>query len=154
METAEGYDSTPATVLHIMAVQDELSEVTVDLVRRMRLHDKSKLEEPEKSYFDKYTPRLAGLTYGTPEYHANLEEMRPAIDHHNAANRHHPEHFENGINGMNLIDLIEMLCDWKAATARHADGDIRRSLEINRGRFEISDQLGEILSNTIRDMGW
>lgn len=53
------------------------------------------------------------------------------------------------VNQMNLIDLIEMLCDWKAATMRHTDGDIRKSLEINKGRFQISYQLQRILENTI-----
>ena len=74
--------------------------------------------------------------------------MKPALDHHYANNRHHPEHFENGISDMNLIDLIEMICDWKSATARHSDGDIKRSIIINTNRFKLSDQLAKILSNT------
>ena len=32
------------------------------------------------------------LTYGSDEYKACLTEMKPALDHHYAANRHHPEH--------------------------------------------------------------
>jgi hypothetical protein len=31
--------------------------------------------------------------------------------------------------------LIEMLADWKAATERHHDGDLAKSLEIHRERF-------------------
>jgi len=53
------------------------------------------------------------------------------------------------ISKMNLIDLIEMICDWKAATLRHNNGDIYKSIEINRKRFNISDQLTSILFNTI-----
>ncbi|GAA2159282.1 hypothetical protein [Glycomyces lechevalierae] len=49
---------------------------------------------------------------------------------------------------------IEMLADWKAATERHADGDLARSLEIQKDRFGISDQLAQILENTAREMGW
>lgn len=54
----------------------------------------------------------------------------------------------NGIAGMTLIDLVEMFCDWAAAVQRHADGDLARSIEINRERFGISDQLAQILENT------
>ncbi len=49
---------------------------------------------------------------------------------------------------MNLIDLVEMLCDWKAASMRHHDGNIRRSIEINGDRFGLSPQLVRILENT------
>ena len=53
------------------------------------------------------------------------------------------------INGMTLFDLIEMLCDWVAAGQRHDDGDIKKSLEINQERFNISPQLQQILENTV-----
>jgi hypothetical protein len=53
---------------------------------------------------------------------------------------------------MTLLDLLEMLIDWKAASERHASGDIRRSLEINAGRFEIGDDLKGILAHTIEEL--
>lgn len=53
------------------------------------------------------------------------------------------------INNMNLIDLLEALCDWKAASLRHNDGNIYRSLEINSVRFNLSPQLVNILRNTV-----
>ena len=59
-----------------------------------------------------------------------------------------------GVYGMDLLDVVEMLCDWKAAGMRHADGDILKSLEINRKRFELSDQLYKIMVNTVMGMGW
>jgi len=61
---------------------------------------------------------------------------------------------EFGIRGMTLLDVVEMLCDWKAATQRHADGDILKSVEINQKRFGYSDELKAILRNTIFDLGW
>jgi hypothetical protein len=55
------------------------------------------------------------------------------LKHHYAYNRHHQEFFgEDGVDGMTLVDLIEMLPDWKAATERHDDGDLAKSLEIHR----------------------
>lgn len=59
-----------------------------------------------------------------------------------------------GIEGMNLLDALEMLCDWKAATERHADGSIARSFDINRERFGITPQLEAVLKNTARSLGW
>ena len=62
---------------------------------------------------------------------------------------HHPECHKNGINDMNLLDLIEMFCDWKAASERHNDGNIRKSIEINGKRFNMSDQLVKIFENSV-----
>lgn len=59
---------------------------------------------------------------------------------------------ELGIRGMSLLDLVEMLCDWKAATMRHLDGDIGRSIEINQKRFGYTDEMKAILQNTVREM--
>ena len=54
-----------------------------------------------------------------------------------------------GLHDMTLIDIIEMLCDWKAATLRHKDGAIRRSIEQNQKRFGYGDELKQIFINTI-----
>jgi hypothetical protein len=148
------YDSAEDTKKHIRQVGVFLDEVNRSLEKRARLHDASKLEEPEKSIFDEFTPKLKTTTYGSDEYKKHLEGMGRALQHHYEANGHHPEHFEDGINGMSLLDIIEMVADWKAATLRHADGDIRKSLEINRKRFGMSDQVYEILKNTVEEMNW
>jgi hypothetical protein len=50
---------------------------------------------------------------------------------------------------MNLIQLTEMLCDWIAATRRHADGDIRRSIDQNAERFGYGEDLKRLLHNTV-----
>ena len=144
-----GYDSAGDTGEHITQVAKRLAKIADLLRERGKLHDQSKLESPEKEAYDLLTPRLAGLTYGSDEYRATLRDMKPAIAHHYAHNSHHPEHHEDGIAGMNLLDLVEMFCDWKAASLRHKDGDFRKSLEINRERFNISDQLYAILVNSV-----
>lgn len=76
--------------------------------------------------------------------------MKPALEHHYANYRHHPEHFVDGVNDMNLIDLVEMICDWKASTLRHNDGNLLKSIEINAQRFGMSEQLTQILVNTAK----
>ena len=147
-------DSTVATLTHSRRVDVLLMELMWEVGLRVGQHDASKLEDPEKHTFDVYSPMLRDCTYGSPEYWGYLEAMKPALEHHYANNRHHPEHFENGVSGMTLVDLIEMLADWKAATERHADGDLEKSLEIQRERFGLSDQLVSILRNTAVEAGW
>jgi hypothetical protein len=97
------------TLAHILTVRDLLQKVRVELIHRGQEHDASKLKDPEREAFAVQTPKLKGLTYGSDEYKAILREIKPAIDHHYAVNRHHPEHFPEGIEEMTLLDLIEML---------------------------------------------
>ena len=113
------------------------------------MHDQSKFSESELPVFTEYTSKLKGTTYGSDEYKQFLAEMKPALDHHYASNRHHPEHFQNGIRDMTLVDLVEMLLDWWASTQRHADGDIFRSITLNEKRFNIPPELSDIFRNTI-----
>lgn len=149
------YDSTEDTIKHIETVNRLLLEVIERLMKRGAVHDQSKLAPPEKEMYDKYTPLLKTTTYGSKEYKQNLKEMeKGGLKHHYANNSHHPQHWTNGINGMSLLDAFEMICDWKAASMRHDDGSIKKSLELNRERFRMSDQLYCILRNTIADMRW
>lgn len=148
------YDSTTDTLKHIKRVAQLLTEASGELIKRANVHDDSKLESPEKELFDKYTPKLKESTYGSEEYKTFLKELKVALDHHYATNSHHPEHYENGINGMNLFDVIEMFFDWKAAGERHADGNIYKSIEVNKERFGMSEQLVEIFTNTAKYLGY
>lgn len=188
------YDSRIDTYKHIAVVRGFILRVIQNLQSRSEAHDLSKLDSPEKEVFDEFTPKLAGSTYGSEEYKSFLAAMKPALDHHYAANDHHPEHHQapedhllerlraardtiefghtgqwatdavmvmdadlqsrrSPIRGMNLISLLEMLCDWKAATLRHNDGDILKSIEINQRRFGYSDELKQILLNTVAELG-
>lgn len=148
------YDSTADTLKHSQRVGELMGELIIHLIGRSNCHDHSKTQEPELSVFNEFTPKLKASTYGSDEYKGFLTAMGDALAHHYAANRHHPEHFPNGINDMTLVDLIEMLADWKAATERHADGDLNTSLNIQRDRFGISDQLAQILRNTAEHYAW
>jgi hypothetical protein len=148
------YDSTIDTAEHRQRVCQLLGGIARRLSERAVAHDASKLMEVEKPVFDEFTPKLKASTYGSPEYMGFLDQMKPALDHHYEANSHHPEHYDKGILGMSLLDLIEMLADWKAAGERHADGNMLNSLERNQERFQISDELADILWNTARELRW
>ena len=146
--------SQAETRKHIARVQALLHLVVKQLLDRADKHDASKLLEPEAETFDAVTSQLADLKYGTDEYKACLEEMKPCLDHHYAKNRHHPQHFPDGVEGVTLIDIVEMLVDWKASSERQNDGNILKSIEHNRGRFSIDHQLSQILRNTVGALGF
>lgn len=129
-------------------------QLVTEALERSACHDGSKTESPEVEVFDEFTPKLKTSTYGSDEYKGYLEAMGEGLKHHYSVNRHHPEHFPNGVNDMTLVDLVEMLADWKAATERHDDGDIAKSLEIQRDRFGLSEQLVSIFRNTAEHFGW
>jgi len=147
-------DSIDQVKIETKAHQEEVMQVIEKLIEmlksRGRYHDASKLLSPEIEIFAEYTPKLKTLQYDSDEYTKSLEEMGVAIEHHYAKNRHHAQHFENGINDMNLIDVIEMLADWIAATKRTKNGNIHQSMKLNKEKYKIDDQLYSIMKNTIQ----
>lgn len=152
--SAPGYDSTADTLRHSLRVGELMGRIITELVARSTKHDISKTRPPELEIFNEFTPKLKGSTYGSDEYKGFLEAMGAGLAHHYANNRHHPEHFENGVDGMTLVDVIEMLADWRAATERHDDGNLGKSLRIQKERFGLSEQLFNILWNTAAVFRW
>lgn len=146
--TVEQQATNYETMKHIRQVGILLHKVAAELLSRADEHDQSKLASPEVEMFTEMTSKLADCVYGSEEYNEFRKKLDPVLQHHYANNRHHPEHFKNGVNDMNLVDLIEMLCDWKASSTRHNTGNIRKSIEINAPRFGINQQLVSILENT------
>lgn len=138
------------TIKHIETVRKYIKIMTDMLTVRGVKHDASKLESPELEIFTEVTPKLASLTYGSKEYEESLKEIQPALEHHYASNRHHPEHFPNGIDDMTLVDIVELFCDWKAASLRQHDGNLLKSVELNAERFGYSEQLKKIFINTAK----
>lgn len=145
----KNYDCTADVALHIADVSVLLNWIIFRLKQRIEDHDRSKLQPPEKEIFDVWTPKLREYEFGSDEYKSALKEMGIGLEHHYAVNRHHPEHFPNGINGMSLIDVIEMVCDWVAASK--AKGN-KVNLQYLAKRFSISDQLLDIIENTVQEL--
>jgi hypothetical protein len=139
------------TIKHIENVRKYIKVFTDALTQRGIDHDKSKLESPEAEEFARVNDKLSGLTYGSDEYNASLAELKVvALPSHYAKNRHHPEHFTRGINDMNLIDIMEMFADWKASSERQNNGNLLTSITKNADRYQIDDQLKQILINTAK----
>ncbi len=140
------------TIEHIDEVRKNLRWFSERLTLRGVKHDRTKLESPEVELFAKVNYKLKNLEYGTPEYEQSLAELKPALDNHYAKNRHHPEHFAEGINEMTLLDIVEMFCDWRASTARNKNGNLLVSIATNAKRFRIDAQLEQIFVNTAKMM--
>lgn len=165
-------DSTPDTLAHRQMVIDYATDVCFrlmerlerdnsviagyaadfcdDIMSRAEKHDESKLHEPEKERFDYVGTHqhLGKHEYGSEEYKKSLEYLGPALKHHYEVNDHHPEHFENGIDGMNLMQFTELFCDWEAACHRNKNGSIYQSLEKNKERFSLSEDVYSLLRCT------
>ena len=154
MLTLEERATNAETLVHIARVRTLLNTCVTHLLTRGERHDQSKLEPPEVSVFAEFTAKLKNSTYGSDEYKGFLNQMKPALDHHYANNDHHPEHWPGGVTDMSLISMMEMLCDWKAATERHHDGCLMRSIEINAKRFNIPEGIVCLLKNTAIELGW
>ena len=96
---------------HIARVRERLNVIIRILNKRAAMHDDSKLEEPELSLWKKMD-REKRYPYGSSEYLDKIQRNKKVFQLHYLKNRHHPEHYANGVRDMTLIDVIEMLCDW------------------------------------------
>ena len=145
---ADVIDSTAATEEHRQEVARNVQDFCSKITMRAAKHDLSKLVPPEKAGFDRATLKLKDMTYGSQEYKKSLEDLAETLEHHYAHNDHHPQYYPNGVYGMNLYSLVEMYEDWKAAGKRNKDGNIVKSVELNKEKFCLDDQLYSILLNT------
>ena len=140
------YDCTDDVSNHKALVLRRMWILAQEIERRAVAHDDSKLLLPEKELFDKWTPELKHRTFGSEYYKQALDAMGEGVQHHYQMNRHHPEHFADGVDDMTLVDIIEMLCDWSAAAAtKGLPVDLAHAQE----RFKLSPQLSRILQNTL-----
>lgn len=131
-------------IMHKKEVFIILGNIIIELAERALLHDESKYNPIEKEIFTK----ISSKEFGSDEYNEIIKGE--AFQHHYKNNRHHPEHFPNGINDMTLIDIIEMLADWVAANKHYGDSkSLEHSLKMTKKRFKYDEQLEKIFSNTI-----
>ena len=135
------------TVQHQVLVQKNLKTFENKIKQRALYHDESKTKEPELTLFAKHAKEWRDCEFGSKEYYDAVERNKHVAELHFKNNRHHPEHFDNGIDDMTLIDIIEMIADWIAIS-----DDMDKSLEICKKKFGISTQLTNIIRNTIDDL--
>ena len=122
--TAEHIDRV-RKCLYVLAAATDHAQA---LLERASVHDESKYSTEERVPYIWMTEfhrcRHRGEAFEYPE---GMEaQVRAAIDHHMANNRHHPD-FHADPNDMTEVDLIEMVCDWTAMSMEfdECDGSAR-----------------------------
>jgi hypothetical protein len=140
------------TIKHILkhreSVRNKLNFLASELDKRAEKHDESKLMQPELNWLiqmDK-EPRYQ---YGTPEYFDKMKKWQKFFKHHYAENRHHPDHFQNGIYDMNIVDICEYITDIISYYDEMHVDDALKTLETQKERFGFDEQLYQILKNTL-----
>ena len=137
---------------HINKVQNYLTAVIANLLQRLANHDRSKLSDEEIDLVVN-KPKFDSFEYMAEE-RAAMAAVQVALKHHYTNNDHHPEFYPGAINDRSLMALLELCADWKAAGEVSANGSFSQSLDLNKTRFGISDQLMRILEATGRELGW
>lgn len=148
------YDETAKNTIrsirkHKKSVKRRLQFIARELLKRAESHDDSKLQYPELGWL--ITMDKEGkVPYGSPEYFEKQKRWKCFFDHHYSLNPHHPDHFSvEGTNGMSIIDIVEMVCD---VISYFDDLPTEKAFEIikeQKGRFGFSDELANIMVNTL-----
>lgn len=137
---------------HKFVVLQFLNAMIQDLIKRGETHDNTKFTEDEFSDVVAAIDELKQFPYGSPEYDEVRKKWWHGFEKHYKKNRHHPEHFADGIEEMTLTDLMEMLCDWKAATLRSTHPtNIGNAIRIGTEKYNIPPVLVKILENTAKE---
>lgn len=133
---------------HISRVRRHIDTFIQLLIRRAENHDKSKLEEPELSWW-KEMDKEPRYPYGSEEYKQKIKRWNKVFKHHYKYNRHHPEHYEYGVSEMTLIDIVEMMCDWLGYKDTTTVTEALKVCDEQMARYDISEELRQVIFNTL-----
>lgn len=133
---------------HISRVRKHINTFIQLLIRRSINHDKSKLEEPELSWW-KQMDQEPRYPYGSEEYKEKTKRWDKVFKHHYQYNRHHPEFYENGINDMTLVDIVEMMCDWLGYKQTISITEAMNVCDEQMKRYNIANELRQVIFNTL-----
>lgn len=146
MSNEAQHDSRADTLAHINRVRELIAEAMDNFAQRAERHDASKLEEPEKSAFDRLKAlSLSGMAYDSEEYRACLRAEKPAIEHHYKANSHHPEFYPKQDGGI-TASMCRSSADEMETTAKGAIGsagqeEVNALLDFAKFQRATADQL-------------
>ena len=133
---------------HISRVRKHINTFVQLLLKRAINHDKSKLEEPELSWW-KEMDKEPRYPYGSEEYKQKIKRWDKVFKHHYKYNRHHPEHYEYGVSEMTLVDIVEMMCDWLGYKDTITISEALKVCDEQMKRYNISDDVRQIIFNTL-----
>lgn len=135
---------------HKESVYNKIIFLAKELISRAKKHDNSKLMSPELDYLIAMD-KEGKQPYGSNEYFKKMEKWKCFFDAHynNENNKHHPDHFPNGVDDMTIIDLCEFMID---VVSYFDDLDVKdaiNTIDKQQERFGFSDQIAFILKNTL-----
>ena len=133
---------------HISRVRKHMNTFVQLLLKRAINHDKSKLEEPELSWW-KEMDKEPRYPYGSEEHKQKIKRWDKVFKHHYKYNRHHPEHYEYGVSEMTLVDIVEMMCDWLGYKDTIAISEALKVCDEQMKRYDIPDDIRQIIFNTL-----
>lgn len=133
---------------HISRVRRHIDIFIQLLLKRAINHDKSKLEEPEISWW-KEMDKEPRYPYGSEEYKQKIKRWDKVFKHHYKYNRHHPEHYDYGVSEMTLVDIVEMMCDWLGYKDTITISEALKVCDEQMKRYNISDDVRQIIFNTL-----
>lgn len=133
---------------HISRVRKHINTFVQLLLKRAINHDKSKLEEPEISWW-KEMDKEPRYPYGSEEYKQKIKRWDKVFKHHYKYNRHHPEHYEYGVSEMTLVDIVEMMCDWLGYKDIITISEALKVCDEQMRRYNIPDGIRQIIFNTL-----
>ena len=133
---------------HISRVRKHMNTFVQLLLKRAINHDKSKLEEPELSWW-KEMDKEPRYPYGSEEYKQKIKRWDKVFKHHYKYNRHHPEHYDYGVSEMTLVDIVEMMCDWLGYKDTIAISEALKVCDEQMKRYDIPDDIRQIIFNTL-----
>ena len=133
---------------HISRVRKHMNTFVQLLLKRAINHDKSKLEEPELSWW-KEMDKEPRYPYGSEEYKQKIKRWDKVFKHHYKYNRHHPEHYDYGVSEMTLVDIVEMMCDWLGYKDTITISEALKVCDEQMKRYNIPDDIRQIIFNTL-----
>ena len=133
---------------HISRVRKHINTFVQLLLKRAINHDKSKLEEPELSWW-KEMDKEPRYPYGSEEYKQKIKRWDKVFKHHYKYNRHHPEHYDYGVSEMTLVDIVEMMCDWLGYKDTITISEALKVCDEQMKRYNIPDGIRQIIFNTL-----
>lgn len=133
---------------HISRVRKHINTFIELLLKRAMNHDKSKLEEPEFSWW-KEMDKEPRYPYGSEEYKQKIKRWDKVFKHHYKYNRHHPEHYDYGVSEMTLVDIVEMMCDWLGYKDTITISEALKVCDEQMKRYNIPDGVRQIIFNTL-----
>lgn len=133
---------------HISRVRKHINTFVQLLLKRAINHDRSKLEEPELSWW-KEMDKEPRYPYCSEEYKQKIKRWDKVFKHHYKYNRHHPEHYDYGVSEMTLVDIVEMMCDWLGYKDTITISEALKVCDEQMKRYNISDDVRQIIFNTL-----